>query len=40
MRRLTSHNLYDVQAIEETLEGLHRKWTALKVTERVKRFLF
>jgi hypothetical protein len=31
IKRLTTYNLYDLQATEATLESIHRKWTALKV---------
>lgn len=30
-KRLASHNLYDLQSIEEILESFHRKWTTVKV---------
>lgn len=31
LKRLTTYNLYDLQATEATLESFHRKLTSLKV---------
>ena len=38
LKRLSTYNLYDLQATEATLESFHRKLTALKVNIlRVRR---
>ncbi len=34
IKRLTTYNLYDLQATEGTLESFHRKLTSLKVKKK------